>query len=190
METVKGELEAGEAQSAVATIGKRQRGSMLQFYLVLYGLIISGAVLGYGVGLAAQPHLGYAFDPVFPALFGIWIGAGAYRFLCRPLLVRRFRSRMAARGLDIRFHQALTIADGELTMESGPVRRVAQWSAVTEVFSFKGYWIFLVQMEPWFVPKRFFADESEERAFIGAALSRMSDDARSRSKDALALEAA
>lgn len=190
MKTINGELEAGEAQKAVAAIGKRQRGSAVGYQIVLFGLIFAGMAAGYGLGTIANRRFDLTLDPIFPGLIGIWAGAIVYLFICRPLLVRRFRSRMADRGLDLRFSQALTISDDGLKMESGPVCRIAQWSAVTEVFQFGAYWIFLVQMEPWFAPKRFFANQSEERAFIGAALSRMSEDARTRSKDARALQAA
>lgn len=93
---------------------------------------------------------------------------------------------MAERGLDLKFQQTLTVTDENLTLDSGRVRRVADWAAVTELFKTKDYWIFLVHMEPWFAPSRFFADKAEEKAFIRDALSHLSDEARTRSREAKA----
>jgi hypothetical protein len=56
---------------------------------------------------------------------------------------------------------------------------------VSELYRAKGYWIFLVQSEPWFAPDRFFVSDDEKRAFIAEALSHMSEAARARSQEAV-----
>ena len=92
---------------------------------------------------------------------------------------------MAGRGLDTRFNQTLTLNADTIEMQSGAVHAIAPWAAVTEIFKAKGYWIFMVGMNAWVAPKRFFADEAAEMAFIRAALAHLSEAARNRSKDAV-----
>lgn len=113
----------------------------------------------------------------------------AYTTLGRPFVVRRFRKNMVNRGLDTRWHHTLTLTDSALDLQAGPVRQSAEWSAVTELFKVREYWIFLVQMGPWFAPSRFFSNVDDEKSFVRLALSHMSEDARTRSKDAVTFAA-
>ena len=188
MQFIMGEIEAGEAQAAMPTIAARQRGSRLTYYAALLLLMGAGALFGYLLGSALmRDGRKTIFDPSLTSLVGLWVGYLVYLRFCRPLLVRQFRKRMQDRDLSVRFEQTLEVDDEGLILESGGVRRIASWSVVTEVFESKGYWIFLVQMEPWFAPSRFFSSQSDEKAFIGAALRRMTPNARDRSKAAVAL---
>jgi hypothetical protein len=188
MQSVTGELEAGEAQGALAKIGARQRGSVAIFYALQLGLLAGFAALGWllGWGFNALVAHRHAVEPVLTVLVGLWVGVFAYRFYARRFLIERFRKRMSDRGLGVRFSQTLTIRDDALERTSGLLRTSAPWELVTEVFKADGYWVFLVQMSPWFAPRRFFASEAEERAFIRAALAHLNDEGRARSKDAVA----
>jgi hypothetical protein len=85
----------------------------------------------------------------------------------------------------VRFPHAIKLTAEGIVSQSGAITRTAEWSAVTEIFKAKGYWIFLVQMEPWFAPCRFFSDEAAEKAFIRAAISHVSKEARDRSRAAV-----
>jgi hypothetical protein len=118
-------------------------------------------------------------------VLGAVAGSTAYILFCRPYVTKRFRRNMADRGLAVRFRQAMRLSDEKISVETGAITRSAEWAAVTEVFKAKSYWVFLVQMEPWFAPVRFFPDEASEKAFIRAAISHMSPAARERSKAAV-----
>ena len=165
MASVEGELEAGEAQGTMASIAARQRGRLVFYYGAL--LLLMG--LGFGLGV-----------------IGMWLGWLAYVRLCRPLIVRRFRQNMRARGLDVRLPYGLKLTDAGLTLTCGGIVKTADWASVTEVFRAKGYWVILVQMEPWFAPVRFFANSADERSFIRSVVANLSDGARGRSKGAVA----
>jgi hypothetical protein len=186
MVTVSGELQVGEARGTAQAIAVRQRGPIAIFYCALAALMALGGVLGYGLGLVIEAEMGRPDIP--PPLFGtvgIWIGWVLYMLLGRRLLAYRFKQSMRDRGLDLRIPYTLTVSDDGLSLESQRMRRSAQWSVVTEVFRSRGYWIFMVQTEPWFAPSRFFREASDEKAFLREALSRMSVEAQRRSKKAV-----
>ena len=170
----------------MAAIAARIRGSRLGYYGLMIGLMVAGGGAGYlgGVALEAARTLRF-LNPSLTMLLGMWAGLFAYTRLCRPFLVSRYRRRMAARGLDVQINQTLTLGDQTLTLSSGPVEKAASWSAVTEIFRAKDYWVFLVQMEPWFAPSRFFSNKMEEQEFIRAALANMSEEAKKRSEAAV-----
>jgi hypothetical protein len=184
---ITGQIMVGEAQGALTAVAARQRGSSLIFTLAVAVLVALGGAGGYAIGSAIEVVPGEkVLDPNVTALVGFGVGLLAYSRLCRGLIVRRFREQMAERDLDLKFQQTFTVTEENLTLESGRVRRVADWAAVTELFKTRDYWIFLVQMEPWFAPSRFFADKAEEKMFIRNALSHLSDKARARSREAAA----
>jgi len=187
MASVEGELEAGEAQGTMASIAARQRGRLVFYYGALLLLMGLGFGLGVIVGSALKasgiaPHL----DSGLLGVIGMWLGWLAYVRLCRPLIVRRFRQNMRARGLDVRLPYGLKLTDAGLTLTCGGIVKTADWASVTEVFRAKGYWVILVQMEPWFAPVRFFANSADERSFIRSVVANLSDGARGRSKGAVA----
>jgi hypothetical protein len=149
MKAISGLLEAGEAQRALRDIAVRQRGSASTYYLAMFGLMFGGALVGgliaFGVNRTMDNQI---LDPGVTGPIGLVIGWLAYVTYCRRLIVRRFRRSMSDRELDVRFSHTLTIGDDALILESGLVRRVADWRAVTDLFKSRGYWIFLVEMEP------------------------------------------
>ena len=187
MISVAGELEAGEAQGTMPSIADRQRGSRYGYQGALVVLVVLGAVLGALVSYAfdrMNPNMGGVSSTLMP--LGVAGGAMVYLWLCRPFLVKRFRRRMTDRGLPTRFRYETTVTDDGLIQQCGGVHRVATWTSVTEVFKSKAYWVFLVQMEPWFAPTRFFASAADEKAFLNAAFAHMSQDALARSREAVA----
>lgn len=185
MQSVSGEIIAGEANRTLQVIGQRQRGSAVPFYLVLFALILGGAAVGLGAVFALERIIGQrAAYMEFLPIVGILVGAIAYRRISQPWTTRRFRKHMMDRGLAYQFSYTFEANENGLTLASRKLRKVADWSVVTELFRVGDYWIFLVEMEPWILPSRLFDNTEEERAFVQEALSKMSLDARGRSRDA------
>jgi len=184
MSAVSGLLRVGEASLTVRTIAARQRGSMAYYYAILLALVVTGAVVGY---LVAR----YLFrtDGALGVPFGFSGGAIAYLLVVRRVAMTRFRSRMVRKGHppDLQLHMEIT--PEALLYNLGGIRQIADWSAVSELFESRGYWIFLVQSSPYFAPKRFFETVAAEKAFVASALAHMGDDARARSKTAVAFAA-
>jgi hypothetical protein len=176
---ISGRLRLGEAQATMRKIGARQRGSLVYYYGVMIALGLTFAALGIYV----LPR----FADVEPAVgggFGWAIGVVIYIILAPRTIRLFFRRRLGARGIASELPFTVTLTPVTLECESGDVRQIAKWPAVTELFRSKGYWIFMVQGGAIFAPQRFFASSADERAFVAQALSHMMPDARTRSIDA------
>ena len=164
----------------------RQRGSVWIYYVMLLGLMGGFCLLALGLDVAVEMLMGRRIvEPSLVGLAGLLIGWFVYMRFTRPWSIRRFRRRMEDRGLSARFPYSVTIEHEVLAVQSGGIRKTADWASVTEVFKAHGYWVFLVQMEAWYAPARLFPDLAAERAFLSAALDRMSEGARKRSLEAV-----
>jgi hypothetical protein len=181
LQSVAGRLRAGEAAKTARAVGARQRGSVILFYLAIVTLIVGGAVLGYwaGVGVMALTHW-YADVWLFE-FGGMVLGWLAYVKGCRPLLIHRFKRKMDQRGLPTEMDMSFDVGPVGFKSTVGAVSKTADWNAVTDVFENHGYWIFLVQMDAWFVPRRYFESPESEKAFLRECLSHMTEAARGRS---------
>lgn len=170
-------LRVGEASGTMMAIAQRQRGRPWIHYALV-------AVLA-GAGSFAGANL-WPSDAQLGTIVGGLAGVLVYYALSRRMTQARFRARMVEKGFAPELPLSMEIAPDALHYRIGDVRQTASWSAVSELFHNRQYWIFLVQSSPWFAPQRFFADTDAERAFIAEALSRMSEAARSRSAEAVA----
>lgn len=181
MTAVSGLLRIGEATPTLRSIGARQRGSVYFYYMIMFGMIAAGGVCG---NILAR-YVGH-FDIEAATIFGTTAGALAYVFVARRLTTARFRSRMVEKGHPPLLQLEVEITPDAIRYKVGDIRHTAPWSAVSELFESRGYWIFLVQSSPFFAPKRFFESLPAEKAFLRAALERMTEDARGRSQEAVA----
>ena len=181
MVAIGGEMDAGEGNGALGAIRKRQQGSRLYYYLLMTALAFVGCLSGWLVA-----WLGHWSDmnAVLAIVVGGWLALIVYLRFCNRWAVSRFRKKMVERGLKTRFAYSLEVSDEALTLQVSDVRSIAPWTAVTEIFRSKPYWIFLVRTNPWFAPSRFFADQAAEKAFLREALAHMTPEARARSKAA------
>ncbi len=173
--SVSGLLKLGEADAARRDIARRQTGSAAGDLSLLFALV---AVCG-AIGAIAWRGPGMAIGVVCAFLI--------YGTVAQRLALRRYRRRMVEKGTPAEIPCTLEIGPEAFCYSAADVQYIARWRAVTELFASHGYWIFLVRSSPCFVPKRFFADETAERAFLRAALQNMSEDARKRSTAARAI---
>jgi hypothetical protein len=181
MTAVSGQLTVGEARHAVRAVAARQRGPAYLYYAMMIAMGAAGAAAGAVVDHVFQRSRNGLGMPL-----GTCVGLILYVLFARRITISRFRSRLAARGVPLDMPLQLEITGDGLIYTVGAVEQKAPWSVVTEVFRSRGYWIFMVQASPWFLPERFFADAQSERAFLKSALDRMSEGARSRSREAVA----
>lgn len=117
---------------------------------------------------------------------------GGLLMLCLGLLVigRAERANqgyatLEERGISGLIPWTTTLSPEAMIADDGDVRRIIKWRAVSELFPFRDYWIFVVQTGCDIVDRRSFANADAEREFIAEALSHMSEAARVRSKDAV-----
>lgn len=177
MSSISGQLRIGEATNAIRAIRRRQIGSRFLSYIILAVLLSGGWSLGTFV---SRP------DSTPVRLLGITAALLIYIAIQKRLILASFRKRMVDRGFPPELRVHMEITPSFLIYEIGDVRHTANWSAVTELFISRKYWVFLVQSSPWFAPQRFFTNEDAERAFVAEALAQMSDAARLRSAGAVA----
>ena len=185
MAAISGEMEAGEANRTLGAVRARQRGSIISYYALMVAICLASGLIGWAVGMILRTTgVWPGFKSDWAIVIGIWGGLIIYLLVGRPWAVKRFRSKMKLRGFKTRFSYSVEISDEGLSTQAGQVRKTAPWSAVTEIFRVKGYWIFLVQMEPWFLPSRFLGDPAGEKAFLKEALGNLTPEARARSQEA------
>jgi len=179
MTSISGTIRIGEAQATCAATAKRQRGATWQYYAVMIGLWIGGAVIGFAAGLLLHANVNWT------ACGGAVVGLLSYRPVAQRWVVWRFRHRLTGTGTPLDMPAAMAITPEALAYTVADIEKRGKWAAVSELFHAKGYWIFMVQSEPWFAPDHFFANDADKRTFLREALSHMSEAARARSGDAV-----
>ncbi|MCF8531983.1 MAG: YcxB family protein [Reyranella sp.] len=92
--------------------------------------------------------------------------------------------RWYARGVPRHVTFTYTVAAEGLVMSSELGRSVVFWSALNELAVDRHHWAIIGPGVSYFVPRRFFANDSEERAFASAVLDHVSSAAQARSKSA------
>jgi hypothetical protein len=173
---VSGTLHVGEAMPAAKAIATRQGGGQAILSFLLVAMLIVSAGLG---------AIAWRSNALGGAGLGVFAGFILYVAICKRLVVFSFRRRFIDRGLPLVLPLSIEITDEALDYSLGDVREIAKWSAITELFFSHGYWIFLAQGSPYFVPERLFQSKSEEKEFVRTALRHMSDSAQSLSPAAV-----
>jgi hypothetical protein len=178
MTSIRGTIRIGEAQATCAATAKRQRGASGLYFAMMFALWIGGGVIGGVTGWAIHGNLTVA------VCLGAAAGLLSHRPLAKRLAIALFRQRLTGAGTPLDMPAAMTITPEALIYTVSDVEKRGAWRAVSEIFYAKGYWIFMVQSEPWFAPDHFFASEADKRAFLREALSHVNEEARARSGDA------
>ena len=185
MGSVDGVIKPGEATGAALKFCRRQNGFNWPLYgwiglVVLVGLLVGGAY-DIGVDRLGWPH---GYDGA-ACLVTYIIGL----FLLRPIYLRvattRFRRRRTALGLPEQLPFHAHVSAKAFHCDFGGSRSEVDWELVTEVLAIGRYWVVSANSNPFYVPRRFFADQAAEKAFIADLLQRMTPEARARSKGAV-----
>ena len=100
--------------------------------------------------------------------------------------VARFRWGLVARGVLDPLPWMISLGNEGLMTRLGGVETRASWAAISEISPVGPYWVLLVQGSATFVPKRHFADDGQEMAFVRAVLDHLTPEARHRSDAAVA----
>ena len=153
----------------------------------MFGLIAAGLVLllaPLSVTLAnVMLFAGMTFLlPLIGSAAGLWLG---YRALNR-IFEKAYHAALAARGSPEEADCEWEIADEGLLTRSVRGTSTTRWEAISEVFRADAYWIVLSDLGVNVIPRRAFADEAAERAFVAALVGKLSSPARDRSEEAAA----
>lgn len=120
--------------------------------------------------------------PLIGGASGLWLG---YRRL-GTILHKAYHAELAQRGSPATADCEWTVGVDGLVTRSGRGWGTTRWGAISEVFRADAYWIVLADLSANTIPRRAFADETAERAFIGELLARLPALARKRSREAAA----
>lgn len=123
--------------------------------------------------------------PLIGGLSGLWLG---HRRL-GTVLYKAYHAELAQRGSPASADCEWTVLDDGLVTRSPRGDGTTRWEAMSEVFRADAYWIILADLSANLIPRRAFADEAAERAFIRALLARLPALARERSAEAAAFAA-
>jgi hypothetical protein len=144
-----------------------------------------------GVGLIA----GFAFcfliagpgSPDYELYGAVGCATGGVVFLlANPgIMSARFKRKFKERQHCLELNLRMEISQEHLVYEIGGVKYLVQWTAVDELFRSHDYWLVSAQAHLLFAPRRLFAAEDDERAFLRKALELMSEPARARSGEAV-----
>jgi hypothetical protein len=182
MKSITGSIKVGEANVTVGALMSKMHGSQFVIWAIMLGLIAAGLIAGHFLAplfvVDEPPDYGRA------RLFGGIAAALAFFFIRHRLIVDRFRKRFADLGRPIDVPMRMDLADDHFSYAMGGVTHIVKWTAMDEVFRSHGYWIFLAEGNPLYVPQRFFASPADETAFLREVLDRISPAARERSRDA------
>jgi hypothetical protein len=176
-------MRLGETTSIAGFARRKAYGDSgwTQYYIFWIVMALSAAVGGRVQELICL-RLGW---PAENTLLG-WLCGAAIIVVIWPLVQRRLnlwrvRTHFSERGQSTELAVAVDLSAEALAYSAGAVAYRAGWSAVTELFKVKGYWVLVVQGANYWVPRRFFSDPAAERAFVAEALSHMSQAAQKRS---------
>ena len=179
MTTITGTIQIGEAQATVSATGKRQRGSLLWHWVLMFSLLGGVGLIGVLLAIPAKVDGGTGLT------IGMIGGLLIYMRWSKILTVWRCRKTLMARGVPADLAVRWDVTDQSVRYQVGDVTTEAAWRAVTEIFHDKGWWIVMAQGTPMFAADRFFADDAAQRAFVAEVLSHLSDEARTRSAAAV-----
>ena len=153
----------------------------------MLGLAASGLVL-----LLAPPAITLANVMVFAGMtfllpligsaVGLWLG---YRALGR-IFEKAYHAALAARGSPEEADCEWEVGEDGLVTRSARGTSTTRWEAISEVFRADAYWIVLSDLGVNVIPRRAFAEEAAERAFVAALVGKLSSPARDRSEEAAA----
>ncbi|ADL00164.1 YcxB family protein [Brevundimonas subvibrioides] len=176
---VSGELVVGESEAAMVYAKARRGMSPRQMKLAL---VVCMLLVAIPVGRWISGSWLSAIVTAEFAVVGLVVGLVLARALAGPAMRKALAARGQGHVIDVTFR----LTQDALVYDLGDVTMTARWACVTDLFRTRKHWVFLVQSSAIVLPRRFFSTPEVERTFIANAMSRMTEPARARSRDALA----
>jgi hypothetical protein len=172
---VSGEIDIFEGQRACAPLQRRILGWWRHAQWIWLTAIIF-------VGLLSQLLVDALFEDggIFAFLLVMVVGL--------VLMIRNVRSlapkAWMRRGVSGSSPVLYGIEDTVLRIVSPHSETRMTWTGISEIMTGRDSWLFIGQGMAYFLPRRFFADQAAEAAFLSACLAHMTPEARALSMDA------
>jgi hypothetical protein len=176
---ISGEYQLGEARGAEWLLSRQVSGFGLGRLWLFLGTLIGAELAAGWIGDRMDPSHSASFPLV--VMVGV-LGVYGWTMWRRRNLTRGWIGRGVRRSSPLTFR----IDDAGFMVE-GPAAEVRwRWDGISEIARGKGFWCVIGPGLGYCLPRRFFADQTAERAFLRAMLERMTEAARARSGDAIA----
>jgi hypothetical protein len=176
---VGGAFRLGENNGASGILRRRLLGWRRYGLLVWLVVTVAVAIGSTFLADALFGRRGFLSAASGLAIYAVVAGGGYVVWLrwCRASLIRGWESRGVANPTLVKFE----VAESAFEMQSGPTKTSVLWSGVSEIIPSRLHWLYVANGLAYCVPRRFFADQAAERAFVRTSLEYMSVDARNRS---------
>jgi hypothetical protein len=170
-----GEIRLGETGAASRMLGRKLAGNGLVPLVIALAALIGISVLSQTVIPVFFPDSGLWVELaiILIAVGGFW---GFLRWQ-RHSLIRGWQ----ARGVPLQSPVTFRLAPDALEVEQATWIARYRWPGISELTQTKAHWVYIGPGLAYCLPKRFFANPAEERAFIRSSLEHMTTDARARS---------
>ena len=178
---VGGNVALGETSAASAAMVRRLFGWRRYGFCIYLGVL--GAVAIIWLSLPDVIGLGWGLA-ILGLLATVALVMVGYVRWARGLLPAAWKRMGAAAEAAVRYRAD----EAGLAIESS-MTIVIPWSAIMMLAPEKTAWLIIAGGTGYFLPRRFFAEVAEERAFVTFGLERMSPEARTRSAEAVAFVA-
>lgn len=193
---VKATMTIDEAVAVGPLIYARVAGryGFLMMYLVIgtFGGVIIGSLIATILpisfmlsGWIVSPSILSILLPaieVVSGIAGLWIGSQR----ANRKYVNRYVDRLIERGHRREGDIVFELLDGGLSISGGGIRHVIDWTAFLEIGPAPQHWLLITGPLSFILPRRAFATEKEERAFLASLLERLPAETRNRSVEASA----
>ena len=198
---ISAEIRTGEAFEVIPVAQARMVGgqkfmAVYQFVGLFAGMVLS-SILAQLLPFILRPF-GTEADwgdqwlvslAIFLELLGTVLGYAIGWNLAVRRHAKKFLAGVKARGSPEALTFTYAIEPDGLAVSSERIAHRLPWAAILELIRAPEHWVVQVDTLSVILPRRAFADEAAERAFIGAVLDRMAPEARDRSGEAVAFAA-
>jgi len=192
------EIRTGEAFTVIPIaqarmVGSRKFMAAYQFAGLFAGMLLS-SILAQLLPFLLRPF-GIEADwgdqwlvslAIFLELLGTVMGYAIGWNAATRRHAKKFLAGIKTRGTPETIPFSYTIEPGGLLVASERIGHHLPWAAIQELIPAPEHWLLQVDTLSLIVPRRAFADEASERAFLGTVLARIAPDARERSVEAVA----
>lgn len=185
---VEGTVRMGETSHAERLQGRALLGLKPWINWLFWGGVVVGGLAGitfagWSFGLAGLPEDRWGGVAAAIGLIG---GIFVAMVLGLALWGRRWRAEMAARGWIDPVPLSVDLTPEAVVISTPEVETRVAWPAIYRLDQVGRFWLLQYRHEPVWIPRRFFTNRDEEKAFISQIIGHMDDAAKARSWAALA----
>jgi len=173
---VGGTIGLGETSAVTAALVRRLYGWRRYGFCIYLGVMVAITAIWLNLPDATGLNWGIALLGLLATVVLVVVG---YVRWAKGLIPAAWKRMGALAEVAVRYR-----ADEAGLVIEGGVTIVVPWGAVMMVAPEKTAWLIIAGGTGFFLPRRFFADVAEERAFVAFGLERLSPEARTRSAEA------